>query len=46
MVSDMEKARPNNEILVSRDQNCNKIIAGNTSGRIPYQCGISTAIKR
>ena len=45
MISDIEKARPNRGILVSRDQNCSKMMAGNMSGRAPHQCGISTAIE-
>ena len=45
MVSDMERVRPNNGMLVSRDWNCSGMTAGNTSGRAPHQCGISTAIK-
>ena len=32
MVSDMEKTRPNNGMLVSRNQNCSGMTAGNTSG--------------
>ena len=46
MVSDMEKTRPNNGMLVSKDRNCSGIIAGNTSGRTPYQCDVSTLIER
>ena len=46
MVSNVEKARPNNEMLVSKDQNCNEMTVGNTSGRISHQYGVSTVIKR
>ena len=46
MVSDVEKVRPSNGILVSRDQNCSRITDGNTNGHVPYQYGISTAIKK
>ena len=45
MVSDVEKARPNNRILVSRDRNCNGMTAGNMSGHAPHQCGVSIAIE-
>ena len=40
MVSDMEKARPNNRILVSRDRNCSGIIVNNISGHVSHQCGV------
>ena len=46
MVSDVEKTRPNNGMLVTRDWNCNGMTAGNTSGHTPYQCGVLTTIKR
>ena len=45
MVSDVEKARPNNRMLVSGDRNYSGMTAGNTSGRAPHQCGVLTAIK-
>ena len=46
MVSDVEKTRPNNGMLVSKDRNSSEMMAGNTSGRTPYQCGILIAIER
>ena len=46
MISDVEKARPNNGMLVSRDRNCSGIMAGNTSGRALHQCGVSTTIEK
>ena len=45
MVSDMKRERSNNKMLVSKDQNCNGMMAGNMSGRALYQCGISTEIE-
>ena len=45
MVLDVEKARPNNGMLVNRDQNCSGMTAGNTSGRAPHQCNVLIAIK-
>ena len=45
MVSDIERARPNNGMLVSRDRKYSGMTAGNTSGRVPHQCGISLAIE-
>ena len=36
MVSDINKARLNNGMLVSKDRNCSKITAGNTSERTPH----------
>ena len=44
MVSDVDKARLNNKMLMSRDQNCSRMMANNTSGCAYYQCCISTAI--
>ena len=41
----MEKARPNNKMLVSKDRNCSKITASNTSRCTPHQCGILIAIE-
>ena len=46
MVSDLEKTRPNNGILVSEDWNCSGMIADNTSKRTLYQCNILIAIKK
>ena len=46
MISNMEKIRLNKGMLVSRDRNCNGMMAGNTSKRAPHQCGVSTTIKR
>ena len=46
MISDMERARPNNRILVSRNRNCSRMTAGNTSGYAPHQYDVSTAIER
>ena len=46
MILGMEKARPNNEILVSMNQNCNGMIADNTNKRASHQCGVLTAIKK
>ena len=46
MVLDIERARLNNGMLVNRDLNCSRMIAGNTSGRALYQCNISTVIER
>ena len=45
MVSDVEKARLNNEILVNKDRNCSKMTADKTSGCTSHQCGVSIAIK-
>ena len=45
MGSDVKKARPNNEMLVSRDRNCSGMMAGNTSGCAPPQCDVSIAIE-
>ena len=45
MVLDVERARPNNRMLISKNWNCNKITAGNMSGRVPYQYGILIAIE-
>ena len=41
MVLNVEKARPNNGMLVSRDQNCNEMTAGNTSGCVSHQYNVS-----
>ena len=46
MILNIEKARSNNKILVSRDQNCNRMIVGNISGRVLHWCDVSTAIER
>ena len=46
MVSDVERVRSNNEILVNRDWNCSGMTADNTSERTFLQCGVSTAIER
>ena len=46
MVADVERVRPNNGILVSRDWNCSGMMAGNMSGRAHYQCSVSIAIER
>ena len=40
MISDVEKLRPNNGMLVSRDQNYSRIMASNTSKRVSHQCDI------
>ena len=45
MISDVEKARPSNEILVNRDQNCSGMTVNNTSRRAAHQCGVSTVIE-
>ena len=45
MISDIERARPNNGMMMNRNRNYNKITVGNMSGRTPYQCGVSTAIE-
>ena len=45
MVSDIKRTRFSNGILVNKDRNCSKMTAGNTSGRGPHQCNISTAIE-
>ena len=45
MISDVEKTRPKNGMLVSRDRNCKRMTAGNISGHTPHQCGVSTAIE-
>ena len=45
MVSDMERARPNNKILVSKDWNCSEMTVGNISRRTLHQYGISTTIE-
>ena len=37
MISDMEKARLNNKMLINRDWNCNKMTVDNINGRIFYQ---------
>ena len=46
MVSDIEKARPNNEILVSKNENFSKMMADNTSKHTFHQCGVLTTIER
>ena len=46
MVLDIERARPNNGILVSRNRNCSGMTAGNMSGHALHQSGVSTVIKR
>ena len=46
MVLNVEKARPNNGILINRDRNCSGMTASNTSGYTPYQCSILTIIER
>ena len=46
MVSDVKKIKSNNKILISRDQNCTGMTAGNTSGRIPHQFTVLTVIER
>ena len=40
MVSDVKKARPNNKMLISRDGNYSRMMAGNRNGRAPHQCDI------
>ena len=45
MILDVGRVRPNNKMLVSKDQNCSRMIAGNTSGRTAHQCNISIAIE-
>ena len=45
MILDVEKARLNNGILMSKDRNCNKMKACNISGDGSYQCNISTKIE-
>ena len=46
MVSDIEKVKPNNEMLVGRNWNCNEMTAGNTSGCALHQSDILIAIER
>ena len=46
MVSDVEKARPNNRMLVGKNWNGSRMTVGNMSGRAFYQCGVLTAIER
>ena len=45
MVSDIEKAKPNNGMLVSKDRNWSGMMADNTSRRASHQCGVSTSIE-
>ena len=45
MVLDLKRVRPNNRMLMNRDQNCSEIKAGNTSGRASHQCDFLTAIE-
>ena len=40
MISDVEWAKPKNEILINQDWNCSEIMANNINGCIPYQYNI------
>ena len=46
MVSDLEKTRPDNKILMNENWNFSGMMADNTSKRALYQCNILIAIKR
>ena len=45
MILDVEKARLNNRMLVSKNRNCNEMTAANTSKRVPHQYSVSTVIE-
>ena len=36
MILDVERVRPNNKMLISKDQNYSRMMADNTNERIPH----------